>query len=52
MDGALMATTETSNTDLARAEIIWKAADALRGLTPDSQKLLAGAKTSEPLGWR
>lgn len=26
-----MATTGTSNTDLARAEILWKAADALRG---------------------
>jgi hypothetical protein len=30
-DGALMATTDTNNTDLARAEILWKAADALRG---------------------
>jgi type I restriction enzyme M protein len=26
-----MATTDTNNTDLARAEILWKAADALRG---------------------
>ncbi|MEO5733075.1 MAG: type I restriction-modification system subunit M N-terminal domain-containing protein [Rubrivivax sp.] len=26
-----MATTDTHNTDLARAEILWKAADALRG---------------------
>ncbi|MBK1619379.1 hypothetical protein CKO42_13205 [Lamprobacter modestohalophilus] len=26
-----MATTETNNTDLARAEILWKSADTLRG---------------------
>ena len=26
-----MATTQTNNTDLARAEILWKAADTLRG---------------------
>ena len=26
-----MATTDTNNTDLARAEILWKAADTLRG---------------------
>ena len=42
-----MATTETNNTDFARAEILWKAADALRGLTPGSRKLAADAKMSE-----
>ena len=30
-DGALMETNDSNNTDLARAEILWKAADALRG---------------------
>lgn len=30
-DGTLMANTETNNTDLVRAEILWKSADALRG---------------------
>jgi hypothetical protein len=50
-----MASTEgnnTNNTDLARAEILWKAADALRGLTLDSRKLSAGATRSESAGWR
>ena len=30
-DSSLMANTDTNNTDLARAEILWKAADTLRG---------------------
>src|SRR5438128_2470421 len=30
-DGTLMANAETNSTDLARAEILWKSADALRG---------------------
>lgn len=42
-----MAITETNNTDFARTVILWKVADALRSLTPCSQKLLAGAKKSE-----
>lgn len=49
---ALMATTETNNTDLARAEILWKAADALRGPTPESRTLPAEAKKGESPRWR
>lgn len=49
---ALIATTETNNNDLARTEILWKAADALRGLTPETRMLSAEAKKSESPRWR
>jgi hypothetical protein len=59
----LMANTETNNTDLARAEVLCKSADALRSqieanlgsrsrITPDSRTLSADAKKSQSPRWR
>ncbi len=42
-----MAMTATNNTDIACTVILWKMADALRGLTLCSQKLSAGANKND-----